>query len=169
MLTSPNYSEDDDEYPKNFDGFQRIQVPVGSTIWMQFTDFDLGTEGDFVVVTDKDGTILGHFDEENSHDDWEEFESKTNMVEVRFHTDDSFADDGWQLQWGEFRLTLLLFTVDIDRNCWGGGEQAKERSFDVSQLSTTLSKQTRLYSDHQSCRGQDCLHRLHQLQHRTRI
>ena len=135
---------------------------------MQFTDLDLGTEEDFVEVTDKDGTTLGHFNEESHDDPWVEFESRTNMVEVRFHTDDSFADDGWQLQWGEFRLTLLLFTVDIDRNCWGGGEQAKERSFDVSQLSTTLSKQTRLYSDHQSCRGQDCLHRLHQLQHRTR-
>ena len=104
MLTSPNYREGE-EYPENFDGFQRIQVPEGNTIWMQFTDFDLGSDEDFVEVTDKDGTTLGHFDEEESHDDpWVEFESKTNMVEVRFHTDDGFTDDGWELQWGELRL-----------------------------------------------------------------
>ena len=102
MLTSPNYREGE-EYPENFDGFQRIQVPEGNTIWMQFTDFDLGSDEDFVEVTDKDGTTLGHFDEEESHDDpWVEFESKTNMVEARFHTDDSSTDDGWELQWGEF-------------------------------------------------------------------
>ena len=72
---------------------------------MQFTDFDLGSDEDFVEVTDKDGTTLGHFDEEESHDDpWVEFESKTNMVKVRFHTDDSWTDDGWELQWGELRL-----------------------------------------------------------------
>ena len=68
MLTSPNYREGE-EYPENFDGFQRIQVPEGNTIWMQFTDFDLGSDEDFVEVTDKDGTTLGHFDEEESQAD----------------------------------------------------------------------------------------------------
>merc|ERR1719365_377764 len=101
VRTSPNYPEGG-EYPRNFDGFQTIQVPEGNTIWMKFTEFELNDEEEvFVTVTDKDGTLLGHFDEENSHDDWEEeFESNTNMVKVRFHTDDSFADDGWELQWG---------------------------------------------------------------------
>ena len=45
---------------------------------------------------------------------------------------------------------MLIFTVD-DRYRWGRGEQAKERSVDVSQLPTTVSQQPRLYSDHQSC------------------
>merc|ERR1719447_1365484 len=95
VRTSPNYPEGG-EYPRNFDGFQTIQVPEGDTIWMKFTEFELNDEEEvFVTVTDKDGTLLGHFDEENSHDDWEEeFESNTNMVKVRFHTDDSWADDG---------------------------------------------------------------------------
>ena len=106
MLTSPNYREGDEEYPRNFDGFQRIQVPEGNTIWMQFTDLDLGTEEDFVEVTDKDGTTLGHFNEESHDDPWVEFESRTNMVEVRFHTDDSSTDDGWELRWGEFGLIV---------------------------------------------------------------
>ena len=108
MRTSPNYPEGG-EYPRNFDGFQTIQVPEGNTIWMKFTEFELNDEEEvFVTVTDKDGTLLGHFDEENSHDDWEEeFESNTNMVKVRFHTDDSWADDGWELQWGKFRLIAL--------------------------------------------------------------
>merc|ERR1719295_2429104 len=103
VRTSPNYPEGG-EYPRNFDGFQTIQVPEGNTIWMKFTEFELNDEEEvFVTVTDKDGTLLGHFDEENSHDDWEEeFESNTNMVKVRFHTDDSWADDGWELQWGIF-------------------------------------------------------------------
>ena len=79
VLTSPNYPED---YPNNLDLVHEIQVPEGNTIWLRFTELTLEPFADKIRVTDGDGTSLG----DNS---MMQFVSRTNTVEVQFHTDSS--------------------------------------------------------------------------------
>merc|ERR1712212_1459646 len=97
VLTSLNFPEN---YLDGLDILQKIQVPEGNTIRMRFTDFNCEAKYDTVTITDKDGTRLGVFDGE--HDDWrtKEIESKTDTVEVLFHTDGSGTRTGWRLDWG---------------------------------------------------------------------
>ena len=99
VLMSPNYPE---EYPYDLDLVQRIQVPEGNTIWIQFTDFTCEPRYDTVTVTDRDGTRLGLFDgQKDSADDWQtKIISNTDAVEVRFQTDDGANYEGWRLEWG---------------------------------------------------------------------
>ena len=71
---------------------------------MRFTEpFVIERNVDWVEVADKDGSILWH---SKMIDFWEmrrqRFESKTNSVEVHFHTDVSYTQDGWRLEWGEY-------------------------------------------------------------------
>merc|ERR1719430_1148238 len=93
VLTSLNFPE---RYPRSMDQLQKIQVPQGNTIWIRFTDFDCEGKYDTVTITDKDGTRLGFFDSNfNSHDDWrKEIVSKTDTVEVLFHSDESATRRG---------------------------------------------------------------------------
>merc|ERR1712032_1471036 len=95
VLTSPNYPEDEN-YPKNFDGLQRIQVPEGNTIWMKFTEFELEDEEEvFVTLTDDDGTVLsGKYEDEFSY-----AYIQSNIVHVHFHTDGNTQRSGWRLEW----------------------------------------------------------------------
>ena len=107
VLTSPNYPED---YPNNLDLVQRIQVPEGNTIWIRFSDFDCEPSMDYVIITDKDGTRLGLFDEFNySDDDWrDEIVSNTNTVEILFRTDGSGTLNGWRLDWGKNKVSITI-------------------------------------------------------------
>ena len=107
VLTSPNYPED---YPNNLDLVQRIQVPAGNTIWIRFSDFDCEPSMDYVIITDKDGTRLGLFDEFNySDDDWrDEIVSNTNTVEILFRTDGSGTLNGWRLNWGKNKVSITI-------------------------------------------------------------
>ena len=102
VLTSLNFPED---YPSSIDQRQKIQVPEGNTIWIRFTDFWCERQYDWVKITDKDGTRLGFFDGgENSDDDWrKEIVSKTDTVEVLFHTDGSVTRRGWSLEWSKYK------------------------------------------------------------------
>ena len=89
VLTSLNFPE---RYLDRLDIVKKIQVPEGNTIRIRFTDFDCEPQHDTVTITDKDGTRLGLFDGmANSDDDWQtkEIISKTDTVEVLFHTDGS--------------------------------------------------------------------------------
>jgi len=100
VLTSPNFPE---RYLNRLDIVKKIQVPEGNTIRIRFTDFDCEPQHDTVTITDKDGTRLGLFDGmANSDDDWQtkEIISKTDTVEVLFHTDGSRSYTGWRLDWG---------------------------------------------------------------------
>ena len=98
VLTSFNFPE---LYPVNIDQVQKIQVPEGNTVWIRFTDFDCEEDFDTVTITDNDGTRLGFFDDLD--DDWrKEIVSKTDKVEVLFHTDDSNYKKGWRLDWGKY-------------------------------------------------------------------
>ena len=98
MLTSPNYPED---YPNNLDLVHKIQVPEGNTIWLRFTELTLEPFADKIRVTDGDGTSLGDY-----------FNgllvSRTNTIEVQFHTDSSTTKRGWRLEWGEFKVKLIV-------------------------------------------------------------
>ena len=110
MLTSPNYPED---YPNNLDLFHEIQVPEGNTIWLRFTELTLEPFADKIRVTDRDGTSLG--DNFNGL-----LVSRTNTVEIHFHTDSSTTKRGWRLEWGEFKVKLIVsILIDIvPRNGW---------------------------------------------------
>ena len=67
------------------------------------SDFDIERTIDWVKVTNKDGTDLWL---SNSNSNWEtrhqRFESNANSVEVHFHTDVSYTQEGWRLEWGEY-------------------------------------------------------------------
>ena len=119
VLTSLNFPED---YPNNINQVQKIQVPEGNTIWIRFTDFECEEEYDWVKITDKDGTRLGLFDGgENSDDDWrDEVVSNTSMVEVLFHTDSSYTESGWRLDWGVYKVSITIFLsfTFFHRNGW---------------------------------------------------
>ena len=98
VLTSLNFPE---RYFNGLHIIQKIQVPEGNTIRIRFTDFDCEEEFDTVTITDNDGTRLGFF--EGLDDDWrKEIVSKTDKVEVLFHTDDSHCKKGWRLDWGKY-------------------------------------------------------------------
>ena len=115
VLTSPNFPCG---YLNDLDIVRRIQVPEGNTIWIRFTDFQceprhsVSSATDTVTVTDSDGTRLGYFDggrrdrfddDDDIGDDWRNNEilSKTETVEVLFHTDSVGYMEGWRLEWGE--------------------------------------------------------------------
>ena len=65
---------------------------------------------DYVIITDKDGTRLGLFDEFNySDDDWrDEIVSNTNTVEILFRTDGSGTLNGWRLNWGKNKVSITI-------------------------------------------------------------
>ena len=115
VLTSPNYPED---YPNNLNLFYGIQVPEGNTIWLRFTELTLEPFADKIRVTDRDGTLLG--DSSHYPNSGMQFVSRTNTVEVHFHTDSSTTKRGWRLEWGEFKVKLIV-SVQINivpRNGW---------------------------------------------------
>ena len=99
VLTSPNYPE---LYPDPIELVQTIEVPVGNTIWIRFTD----------LQTDNH-TGGQHFDRENIVQlsnprqpvhlmNWHsEFLSDTNKVEVQFQRIEGFRAACWRLEWGE--------------------------------------------------------------------
>ena len=109
VLTSLNFPE---RYFNGLHIIQKIQVPEGNTIRIRFTDFDCEREYDTVTITDgRDGSRLGLFDGmANSDDDWQtkEIISKTDTVEVLFHTDGSRSYTGWRLDWGEHKVLINI-------------------------------------------------------------
>ena len=108
VLTSPDYPE---RYDNDMDVVQWIEVPEGNTIWMQFSHFDIELPYDTVTISDQDGSLLGHFydddrdgDDRIDYGDWttKKMVSKTNKVKVRFVTDPTGNDfKGWRLTWGK--------------------------------------------------------------------
>jgi len=101
VLTSPNYPE---LYPDPIELVQTIEVPVGNTIWIRFTD----------LQTDNH-TGGQHFDRENIVQlsnprqpvhlmNWHsEFLSDTNKVEVQFRRIEGLRAACWRLEWGMVR------------------------------------------------------------------
>ena len=119
VVTSPNHP---DNYPNNINKTQTIEVESGKILRLEFTHFAVDWEStcqhDFVKITDGDGTTLmdnscGYSDPSSS---WyfmpPIITTRSNRVEIFFHTDGSSARTGWSLSWsavtpGEKTLMLL--------------------------------------------------------------
>ena len=111
MVTSPNHPG---TYPANIDKIEQIIVDAGKILRLEFTAFAVYVGGtittcptDFVRITDGDGTTLmdnscGYSDRNPSYSTYFQppiITTKTNKVEIYFHTNDNRAASGWSLRW----------------------------------------------------------------------
>ena len=108
VVTSTNHP---DNYPNNLDKTQTIVVESGKILRLEFTSFAVtgdpfACESDFVKITDGDGTTLmdnscGYSDQPSSS--WYFLSpiitTRSNRVEIFFHTDGSYAWNGWSFSW----------------------------------------------------------------------
>ena len=130
VVTSPNYP---DNYPNNLDQTQTLQVQRGKMLRLEFTHFDVEpcVNGmatcpcNYVKITDGDGTTLmdnscGYSLYDSSSSSYFQpptITTRTNTVEIFFHTDGIYTRTGWSLSWiavtpglkGLIRLALESF------------------------------------------------------------
>ena len=135
VITSPNHPGD---YPHNLDKVVHITVETGKILRLEFTAFAVYVGGsittcstDFVRITDGDGTTLmdnscGYSYLDPSHYLYFQppiLTTKTNKVEIYFHTNDNAAASGWSLRWtavaeGEcYHRVCLISTSDCPPAC----------------------------------------------------
>ena len=97
-VSSPNYP---DNYPNSVRKTETIQVEQGLILSLQFTAFDIEADStcgdDHLTITDGDGTILMKKSCGSSMP--AEIRSRSNIVNVVFHTDRSGTRSGWSLSW----------------------------------------------------------------------
>ena len=134
VITSPNHPG---IYPNNIDKIEQIIVDTGKILRLEFSAFAVWVGGiittcptDFVRITDGDGTTLmdnscGYSDQPS----WSTYfqppiiTTKTNKVEIYFHTNDNGAASGWSLRWtavaeGEcYHRVCLISTSDCPPVC----------------------------------------------------
>ena len=110
VVTSPNYPKN---YPDNLDRTETIEVENGKILSLEFTYFAVYACNtttcpcDHVKITEGDGTTLmdkscGYSTENPSsvvHFLPPIMTTKTNAVEIFFHTDGSSTTTGWTLNW----------------------------------------------------------------------
>ena len=108
VFTSPNYP---DNYPNNLDQTQTLQVQRGKMLRLEFTHFAVywgsTCQYDYVKITDGDGTTLmdnscGYSLKDPSDSGYFQpptITTRTNTVEIFFHTDGDIARTGWSLSW----------------------------------------------------------------------
>ena len=113
VVTSPNHPY---AYPHNLDKTQTIEVESGKILRLEFTHFAVWACNvttcpcDFVKITDGDGTTLMDKSCGASGVSWINPSSpyyflppiimtRSNRVEIFFHTDDSDTYTGWSLSW----------------------------------------------------------------------
>ena len=133
VVTSPNHPGD---YPLNLNKTETIEVESGKILRLEFTHFAVGGDPsaceswDFVKITDGDGTTLmdnscGYSDQPSSSTYFLPpiITTRSNRVEIFFHTDGSDARSGWSLSWsavtpGEKALMLnsIRFFHPLDLN-----------------------------------------------------
>ena len=112
VITSPNHPGN---YPDNIDKIEHVTVETGKILRLEFTAFVVyvGSGGtinscttDFVRITDGDGTTL--MDNSCGYSDqlsWSSYfqppiiTTKTNKVEIYFHTNYFGTESGWSLRW----------------------------------------------------------------------
>ena len=124
VVTSPNHPSN---YPNNLDKTQFIEVESGKILRLEFTHFVVagrpsdGCEGwDFVKITDGDGTTLMDNSCGYSDPNWSPhfqppiITTRSNRVEIFFHTDGSGTASGWSLSWSEVtpgEKALVLISI----------------------------------------------------------
>ena len=108
VVTSPNYPG---RYPDNLNRTETVKVESGKVLRMQFTKTAVwhatGCPKDYVKITDGDGTILmdkscgysSHSPTSSAYFLPSAITTKTNTVDILFHTDASGSQDGWSLNW----------------------------------------------------------------------
>ena len=127
VVTSPNHPNN---YPNNMDKTEIIEVESGKILRLEFTRFavfpcDIPTcTCDFVKITDGDGTTLmdnscGWSFVDPSHSYYflpPIIETRSNRVEIFFHTNGVDTRPGWSLSWSELtpgEKALMLNSVRI--------------------------------------------------------
>ena len=108
VVTSANYPG---RYPDNLHRTDTVKVESGKILRMQFTKMAVwhgqGCPKDYVKITDGDGTILmdkscgysSHSPTSSAYFLPSAITTKTNTVDILFHTDASGSQDGWSLNW----------------------------------------------------------------------
>ena len=105
VVTSPNHPG---YYPDNLGKTEILEVESGKILRLEFTHFAVPSFcDDFVKITDGDGTTLmdnscGYSYLDPSHS-WyflpPIITTRSNRVEIFFHTDGSRSQTGWSLSW----------------------------------------------------------------------
>ena len=130
VVTSPNHP---DLYPDNLDKTQTIEVESGKILRLEFTSFDVYgvpsacESGDYVRITDGDGTTLmdnscgySFLDPSSSYYFLPPIiTTRSNRVEIFFHTDSSRTDPGWSLSWSAVtpgEKALMLNNIKISHH-----------------------------------------------------
>ena len=101
VVTSPNHPGN---YPDNLNKTEILEVESGKILRLEFTRFAVwschikycGT-CDFVKITDGDGTTL--MDNSCGYSLPSTITTRTNTVEIFFHTDGDRTYAGWSLSW----------------------------------------------------------------------
>ena len=134
MITSPNHPA---FYPYNLKKTEYVTVKKGKILRLEFTAFAVWVGGsidtcptDFVRITDGDGTTLmdnscGYSYPPSSSWYFQPpiITTKTNKVEIYFHTNDNRATSGWSLRWtavaeGEcYHRVCVISTSDCPPAC----------------------------------------------------
>ena len=108
VVQSPNHPRD---YRNNLDKTETIQVESGKLLRLEFTHFDVqwgsDCQFDHVKITDGDGTTLmekscGHSSTDPSDSRYflpPIITTRSNRVEIFFHTDGAYTQPGWSLSW----------------------------------------------------------------------
>ena len=98
VMTSPTVSSRESNYPPNIHETRTIEVPKGKKIRMQFSQYEVESCCDYVRITDEDGTVL----KEDKHQPAKKaIVSRTDTVNVLFHSDSTVEYKGFRLEWGE--------------------------------------------------------------------
>ena len=113
VVTSPN-NPATGNYPHNLEKTQTIEVEKGKILRLEFTHFAVAVGDcditdclcDFVKITDGDGTTLMNNSCGYSRDPFDSLyflppniTTRSNSVEIFFHTNDDIAASGWNLSW----------------------------------------------------------------------
>ena len=128
VVTSPNHP---DNYPNNLDKTEILEVENGKILRLEFTSFAVYVCGDvttcscdFVKITDGDGTTLmdnscGYSAVDPSSSNYflpPIITTRSNRVEIFFHTNPRFGESGWSLSWSAVtpgEKALLLISIRI--------------------------------------------------------
>ena len=146
VVTSPNYPCN---YPNKLNRTTTITAKEGMVVELEFTAFNTYSGSDTLTILDNDGTVLS---KERSGDClppkmW----SRTNVVHLRFVTEEETTSTGWSANWasvapaGYHSLTQMMVKMKKEGNCsyfssfisnyiWKEGKQKTTESLQLPGL-----------------------------------